>query len=89
MAPGYGHSAIVAASYTLVGSPSALSPPAAGIATPDATRNAVVNTLVLAGSYLFEYGTSSTALTSRTAATALSASMSPSAVSARLTALTS
>ena len=87
VATGYTASAAASAAYTLVGSPSALSAPATAIATPDATLNAVVNTLGLTGSYLFHYGTSSTALTSSTAATALTASSAPVAASAKLTKL--
>ena len=87
VATGYTASAAASAAYTLVGSPSALSAPATAIATPDATLNAVVNTLGLTGSYLFHYGTSSTALTSSTAATALTASSAPVAASAKLTTL--
>lgn len=87
VATGYTASAAASATYTLVGSPSALSAPATAIATPDATLNAVVNTLGLTGSYLFHYGTSSTALTSSTAATALTASSAPVAASAKLTKL--
>ena len=87
VATGYTASAAASAAYTLVGSPSALSAPATAIATPDATLNAVVNTLGLTGSYLFHYGTSSTVLTSSTAATALTASSAPVAASAKLTTL--
>jgi hypothetical protein len=47
---GYTNSAVATAAYTLVGSPSALSAPATAIATPDATLNAVVNTLGITGS---------------------------------------
>ena len=83
----YTNTAVASAAYKLVGSPSALSAPAASIATPDATLNAIVNTLGLTGSYLFHYGTSSTALTSSTAATALAASTAPMAASAKLATL--
>jgi hypothetical protein len=87
VATGYTNSAVATASYTLVGSPSALSAPATAIATPDATLNAVVNTLGITGSYVFHYGTTSIALTSTTAATALPASTAPVAASAKLTTL--
>jgi WD40 repeat protein len=87
VAAGYTDSAFASAAYTLVGSPSALSAPATAIATPNATLNAVVNTLGLAGSYVFHFGTSSTALTGSTAATALAASTAPVPVSAELTTL--
>jgi len=87
VASGYTESAVATESYTLVGSPSVLSAPATAISTPDATLNAVINTLGLKGSYVFQYGTSSTALTTSTAKTSLSASATPVAVSAKLTTL--
>jgi len=87
VATGYTDSATASATYTLVGSPSALSSPATAIATPEATLNAYVNTFGLAGSYYFQYGTSSTALTSTTAKTALSAVATPVAAAAKLTTL--
>jgi hypothetical protein len=64
-----------------------LAAPSTAIGTADATLNAYVNTLGLAGSYYFQYGTSSTSLTSATAKTALSASTTRAAVSTSLTTL--
>jgi hypothetical protein len=81
------NSAVASSAYTLVSSPTALAIPATAIATPDATLNAVVNTFGLAGSYAFQYGTSSTALTTVTAKTTLAATSGPVAVSAKLTTL--
>jgi len=78
----------VSNTYTIVGSPSILGSPATAIGTADATLNAFVNTLGLTGSYYFQYGTSSTALTSTTAKTALSASTTRAEVSTSLTTLT-
>ena len=73
--------------YTIVGSPAVLGAPATAISTPKATLNAYVNTLGLAGSYSFRYGTSSTALTSTSPTTALGASTARAMVSTQLTAL--
>jgi hypothetical protein len=64
-------SSVVTASYTLISAPSALAVPASAISTPNATLNALVNTFGMTGTYYFEYGTSSTTLTSTTAKTAL------------------
>jgi len=86
-ATNYTQSNIASGTYTFIGSPSALALPATAIATPDAILNAIVNTLGLAGSYYFQYGTSSTALTTTTAKTALSAVATPVAASAKLTTL--
>jgi hypothetical protein len=80
-------SSIVGASYKIVGSPTALSAAASAISTPDATLNAVVSTNDVAGSYYFQYGTSSTSLTSTTPKTAVVASSSAVAASAKLTSL--
>ena len=87
VAPGYADSSVATADYKILGSPSALAAPATAISTSDATLNAVVNTLGLAGSYIFEYGISRTALTDSTPATALSASTAPVNASFQLTEL--
>ena len=87
LATGYTASAVAAASYTLIGSPSALAAPATAVSTSDATLNALVNTLGVTGSYIFQYGTWSTALTSSTPPTTLSASTIPVAAAAKLTTL--
>jgi hypothetical protein len=86
-APGYAISPVHSGTYLIIGSPSALAAPATDVSTPDATLNAIVNTLGLAGSYIFEYGTS-TALGSTTPKTPLPASTAPVNASAQLTGLT-
>lgn len=86
-APGYANSIVSSAAYTIVGAPWALSSAATLIATPDANLNAVVNTQGLAGSYTFQYGTSSTALTTSTPATTLAASTAWINASTKLTTL--
>jgi Bacterial Ig-like domain (group 3)/Chitobiase/beta-hexosaminidase C-terminal domain/Beta-propeller repeat len=79
----------VTAAYTIIGSPLVLAAPATAISTPKATLNAFVNDLGIAGTYYFEYGTSSTALSTETAKTVLPASTTRAAVSAQLTTLPS
>jgi hypothetical protein len=73
--------------YTIIGSPAVLAAPATAIGTAGATLNAFVNDLGLAGTYYFQYGTSSTALTSSTTKTALGASTTRAQVSAALSTL--
>jgi hypothetical protein len=80
-------SAVASVSYQVIGSPTALAAPATAISTPKATLNAIVNTFGFPGSYVFQYGTSSTALTTSTKAASLSASTSAVTVSAALTTL--
>jgi hypothetical protein len=87
VATGYNNSAVATAAYKLIGTPSALAAPATTIATPDASLNAIVNTLGLTGTYYFQYGTSSTALTTLTTKTALTAVATPVAATAKLTTL--
>ena len=87
-ATGDTQSAVASATYTLIGSPYALAAPASSITTSTATLNAVVNTLGLTGSYVFQYGTSSTALNTTTANTALGASTAVVPVSAGIIGLT-
>jgi len=77
------------AAYTFIGSPSALAEPATAISTPTATLNALVNTNGLAGSYLFQYGTSSATLTSTTTSTALPAAATAVTVSIPINGLVS
>jgi hypothetical protein len=79
----------------LIAAPSVLAVPATAISTPNATLNALVNAFGMTGSYYFEYGTTSTALTSATAKTALPKSVlgsridvAPVPVSASITGLT-
>jgi hypothetical protein len=80
-------SPVVKNTYTIIGSPSLLSEPAMAIGTSGATLGALVNTLGLAGSYYFQYGTSSAALTASTAKTTLAASTTQAQASAKLTGL--
>ncbi len=87
VAAGSANSATASAAYTIIGSPTALAAPATSVSASGATLNAIVNTLGLAGSYLFQYGTGSTALNTSTAAKALSASTSPEPAQALLTGL--
>jgi hypothetical protein len=82
-------SAVATGAYLIAGSPVVLSAPASAIGTPDATLNAYVNTQGISGSYFFEYGTSSSALTSSTTKTALSASGTRVLASAKVTTLAS
>ena len=71
----------------IVDSPWVLAAPATSIGATDATLSAFVNTLGLSGTFNFQYGTSSAALTSSTAPTALSASTARVQASAPLTGL--
>jgi hypothetical protein len=87
IANGYTESDVASATYSVVGSPSALASAATGIATPKATLNATVDTMGLAGSYYFRYGKSATALTLTTPTTTLGATTSPVKISAALTTL--
>jgi hypothetical protein len=88
-ATGFSKSAVASAAYKIIGSPSALAGEASAITAAGATLTGQVDTLGLAGSYEFQYGTSSTALTSSTTKTTLSAVTTPLAVSAKLTGLKS
>lgn len=88
VATGDTQSLVASATYTLIGSPTALAAPASSITTSTATLNGIVNTLGLTGSYVFQYGTSSTALNITTTKTALGASTAAVPVSAGLTGLT-
>ena len=78
---------LASVSYSITGSPDALSAPATGVVAPNATLNAVVATKGLAGSYVFQYGTSPTALNKSTVATALKASLARFPVSAAVAGL--
>jgi hypothetical protein len=86
-AAGFANSAVGSEAYTIVGSPTALAAPATPVSATAVKLNAIVNTEGLAGSYLFQYGTSATALTTSTAATALSASSNPVSASTQVTGL--
>ena len=89
LAPGHLSSVVNSATYTIVGAPIAQSAPATAVSTSGATLNAVVNTVGLTGTYLFQYGTKSTAMTSKTATVVRSASTTPVAASAQLPGLKS
>jgi hypothetical protein len=68
------NSAVVTGAYTIVDSPWVLAGPAIGVGSAGATLEAFVNTQGLAGSYVFQFGTSNTAMTSRTPTATLAAS---------------
>lgn len=89
IAAGYTNSLVSSATYTIIGSPSALGAPPMAIGTSTATLSALVNTNGLSGSYIFHYGTSSTSLNSTTATTTLPASTTQTAANASLTGLVS
>jgi hypothetical protein len=65
------NSPVATASYTIVGSPTALAESATSVTSTTATLNALVNLEGISGSYYFAWGTSSTALTNSTATVAL------------------
>ncbi len=75
--------------YNIIGSPLVLAAPANALNATNATLNAFVNTLGLAGSCVFQYGTSATALTVSTPASALAAANTRVAATANLTTLKS
>lgn len=81
---GHTNSSTAAASYTLVGSPTAISGSATTVSASGATLRGTVNTFGLSGSYFFVYGLSNNALTSTTASASLSATQGPELVSEQL-----
>jgi hypothetical protein len=88
------NSAVVSAQYSFVEAPYALAVPATAVATPSATLHGLISTNGMSGSYYFQYGTSSTALTLSTAKVAINAgplggiaSFVPTPVSASVTGL--
>lgn len=87
VAPNYEPSAIAAATYTIVTTPSALIAPPTSITASTATLNALVNPGGVTATYTFQYGTSSTALTSTTPQMTLGATSSRVNVSKALTGL--
>jgi len=88
IATGYVNSAAAKANYTLIGWPTGIASPASAVTAGTATLSAFANTLGLAGTVHFQYGVTSTALTSTTAKTALTtAATTPVKVSAALTGL--
>ena len=84
---GLDQSAVEGAEYSIVGSPTALAAPATAVTAFSATLNATIDTRGLAGSYKFQYGASSTALTAATPAVALGASTNSIAASVKLSGL--
>lgn len=72
--PGLPPSSVTSASYTLLNAPTVLAAQASAIATPKAALNALADTYGMAGVYYFQYGLTSTALTSSTPKTALGGS---------------
>jgi hypothetical protein len=94
IAPSVPSSAVARAGYSFLSAPYVVAAPASAITATGATLNAVVSTGGMAGSYTFVYGTSSTALTSTTAATSFGGSVlnklsvAPFAALAKLTTLT-
>ena len=88
IATGYVNSAVAKANYVLIGWPTGIASPASAVTATTATLSALANTLGLAGAVHFQYGVTSTALTSTTAKTALTTSAAtPVKVSAALTGL--
>jgi sugar lactone lactonase YvrE len=89
VAPKDEQSAVASAAYTLVGTASVLTAPATSIGTTGATLNALVAPGGVAATFNFQYGTSSTALTSNTPQMSLSATSSRVNLSSALTGLKS
>jgi hypothetical protein len=87
--PNYLNSPAASAAYKFIGSPSALAEPATAITTSSATLKGLVNTNGLAGSYWFQYGTSSATLTTLTPSTPLPASATAVTASGPITGLIS
>jgi len=88
LAPGYQESAIATAAYVIAGTASVLAAPPTAIGTTTATLSAIVSRSGLPGTYVFQYGTSSTALTLSTPATAFAATTDPVVISATISGLT-
>jgi hypothetical protein len=87
VATGHSQSNVASATYTIVGSPTALASPATAIATPAATLNAIVDTMGISGSFYFRYGVSAGTLTTLSATKTLGATAAPIKVSTALTGL--
>jgi C1A family cysteine protease len=83
----YANSAVASSTYTLVGSPVVLTGLATQIATPKATLNALVNDMGAGGQVYFLWGTSATALNSKTPQVSIAAQTGNQNVSATLGAL--
>lgn len=86
-ATGFVNSQVTTTNYTMIGSPAAFALPATGVTATSATLSALVNPLGLAGSFSFTYGTSASALTSRTPAVAVSATSGNMSVSGSVSGL--
>ena len=83
----YSAGTAVAATYTLIGSPTVLAIPATNLTASGATLTATANDENVAGQVWFVYGTSSTALNKSTAQQALAANSGAQTVTASLTGL--
>jgi len=83
----YSAGTAVAATYTLIGSPTVLAIPATSISASGATLTATANDENVAGQVWFVYGTSSTSLNKSTAQQALAANSGAQTVTASLTGL--
>jgi hypothetical protein len=86
-ATGYTGSGVASAAYTIIDSPSVLTYPATGIATPNANLNAAANDFGAPATVWFTYGASSTAMTSSTPKATLPAATSLQGFGAKLTGL--
>jgi hypothetical protein len=89
VASGFTASPIASATYTLIGSPSALAAFSTQVTASGAQMNGVVNTMGLTGTFQFQYGNTSTSLPATTAAVALTASPNAREVSQKLAGLKS
>jgi sugar lactone lactonase YvrE len=87
-ATGDTNSPVATAVYQIAGAPYALAMPASAIGTTTATLNAVVNPGPLTGTYVFHYGTSSTALSQSSATVSIGFWTAPEQVAAAITGLT-
>jgi len=87
IATGDSPSTVTTAAFTVAGWPTGLAAPATAITASSATLTAYASTQGIAGTYYFQYGTSTTALSSTTKKTALN-SLPALQVSTALTGLT-
>jgi N-acetylneuraminic acid mutarotase len=88
IAPNHNPSALASASYVLAGTPTVLTALATSVGANGATLNALVSSLGVGATYSFQFGTSSTALTSMTQSGSLAATPNEVNVSAAVTGLT-
>jgi hypothetical protein len=84
---GYTNSKVASTAYTIIGSPTVLAIPATEIAASGATLNAIANTNGLAGTVIFQYGISKTALNLATASETLDASTTALPISSQISGL--